>query len=130
MIKKRRLIIGKLGLDGHDNGLRIIAKWLMDSGYEIIYAGLYNTPEKIVQTAIEEDVDVVGISFLGGEHLHYADVLLKILKEKKMQQVKVILGGVIPPPDVKLLISMGVDVVFTPGSSKKMILDGIAAVMT
>ncbi|RLB30694.1 MAG: methylmalonyl-CoA mutase [Deltaproteobacteria bacterium] len=125
MIKRKRLIVGKMGLDAHDNGLRIIAKWLMEGGYEIIYAGLYNTPERIAQIAAEEDADAVGISFLGGEHLYYTDALIRKLNEMGMKQVKVVVGGVIPPDDVQDLKARGADAIFTPGTTKQEILDTI-----
>lgn len=130
MLRHRRLIVGKMGLDAHDNGLRIVAKWLMDSGYEVIYAGLYNTPDRMVQMALEEGADAMGISFLGGEHLYYTGELIKRLHEKEMGRVKVIIGGVIPPEDVKALRDLGVDAVFTPGTTKQKILDGIESLLS
>jgi len=123
--KKTRIIIGKLGLDSHDNGLRIISRWLMDSGYEVVYAGLYNTTKRIVQMALQEDADAIGISFLGGEHLYYAEDLLKELKKRDMGDKKVVIGGVMPPDDVDRLKSLGVDAVFTPGTRKDIILENI-----
>lgn len=123
--KKTRIIIGKLGLDSHDNGLRIISRWLMDSGYEVVYAGLYNTTKRIVQMALQEDADAIGISFLGGEHLYYAEDLLKELKKRDMGDKKVVVGGVMPPGDVDRLKSLGVDAVFTPGTRKDIILENI-----
>lgn len=125
MSKRKRLIICKLGLDAHDNGLRIVAKWLVDNGYEVIYAGLYNTPDRIVQMAVEEDADAIGISFLGGEHLFYADRLMRLLKEQDMGRVRTLFGGVISPQDVDSLKKIGVDAVFTPGTMRDEILDRI-----
>lgn len=125
MSKRKRFIICKLGLDAHDNGLRIVAKWLMDNGYEVIYAGLYNTPDRIVQMAVEEDADAIGISFLGGEHLFYADRLIRLLKEQDMGRVRTLFGGVISPQDVDSLKKIGVDAVFTPGTMRDEILDRI-----
>jgi methylmalonyl-CoA mutase C-terminal domain/subunit len=127
--KRRRIIVGKIGLDGHDNGLRIVSKWLMDSGYEVIYAGLYNSTRRVVQMAIEENADAIGISFLGGEHLFYADQLIKELQQKSMSNVKVIVGGVIPPGDVNVLKAIGIDTVFTPGTPKQKILDVIESLL-
>ncbi|RLB07567.1 MAG: methylmalonyl-CoA mutase [Deltaproteobacteria bacterium] len=126
--RRKRIVLGKVGLDAHDNGLRIVSKWLMDSGYEVIYAGLYNTPERIVQVAIEENADAIGISFLGGEHLFYTDKLAKLLKGKDMGDVKLIIGGVIPPDDVDKLKELGASSVFTPGTMRDTIIsiiDGI-----
>ncbi|MGD0916552.1 MAG: cobalamin-dependent protein [Thermodesulfobacteriota bacterium] len=128
--ERRRIIVGKIGLDSHDNGLRIISKWLMDGGYEVIYAGLYNNTQRIVQMAIEENPDAVGISFLGGEHLFYTKQLIKELQQKDMGNVKVIIGGVIPPDDVKELKTIGADAVFTPGTPKQKILDVIESLFT
>jgi len=121
----KKLILGKLGLDGHDNGLRIVAKWLVGAGYEVVYVGLYNTPQRIAQTALEENADAIGISFLGCEHLYYAEKLLDELHRNDLGHVKVVLGGVIPPDDVGKLRSMGVNAVFTPGTSKDEILKHI-----
>jgi methylmalonyl-CoA mutase C-terminal domain/subunit len=121
----KKLILGKLGLDGHDNGLRIVAKWLVGAGYEVVYVGLYNTPQRIAQTALEENADAIGISFLGCEHLYYAEKLLDELQRNDLGHVKVVLGGVIPPDDVGKLRSMGVNAVFTPGTSKDEILKHI-----
>ncbi len=127
--EKKRVIVGKLGLDGHDNGLRIVAKWLVDAGYEVIYTGLYNSPQRIVQTAIEENADAIGISFLGCEHLYYADKLIEELRTSDLEHVKIIMGGVIPPDDVVTLKSLGIDAIFTPGTSKANILDGIKSLL-
>lgn len=125
MSRQKRIIVGKMGLDSHDNGLKIIAKWLMDSGYEVVYAGLYNTSERMVQMAAQEDVDVVGISFLGGEHLHYTNELVQKLDHGGMGHIKVVVGGVIPPHDLEPLKKTGADAVFVSGTSKKTILDTI-----
>jgi methylmalonyl-CoA mutase C-terminal domain/subunit len=125
MSKSKRIIVGKMGLDSHDNGIRIIAKWLMDTGYEVIYAGLYNTTERMVQMAIEEDADAIGVSFLGGEHLFYAEELVRLLKEQDMAHVRTLLGGVISPEDVECLRKVGVDAVFTPGTMRAEILERV-----
>ena len=127
--KGKKLILGKLGLDAHDNGLRIIAKWLVGAGYEVIYAGLYNSPQRIVQMAIEENADAIGLSFLGCGHLFYAYKLSEELKTKDFDHVKIIMGGVIPPDDVTKLKSLGVDLVFTPGTPKDRILTNIESLL-
>ena len=101
----------------------------MDAGYEVIYTGLYNSPQRIVQTAIEENADAIGISFLGCEHLYYADKLIEELRTNDLEHVKVIMGGVIPPDDVVALKSLGIAAVFTPGTSKTDILDGIKSLL-
>ena len=128
--KGKRVVVGKMGLDSHDNGIRIVAKWLMDSGYEVIYAGLYNTADRMVQMAMEEDADAIGVSFLGGEHLFYADELIRLLKEQDMGHVRTLLGGVISPQDVDMLRKIGVDAVFTPGTMRDEILGRIDHLLT
>ncbi|NNG07219.1 MAG: methylmalonyl-CoA mutase [Desulfobacteraceae bacterium] len=130
MSKSKRIIVGKMGLDSHDNGIRIIAKWLRDTGYEVIYAGLYNTADRMVQMAMEEDADAIGVSFLGGEHLFYADELIRLLKVQDMGHVRTLLGGVISPQDVGMLKEMGVDAVFTPGTMRDEILGRIDYLLT
>jgi methylmalonyl-CoA mutase C-terminal domain/subunit len=125
MPKKKRIIMAKMGLDTHDNGLRIVSKWLADSGYEVIYAGVYNSAERILQMTIEENADALGLSFLGGEHLHYAGKLLGMLRENGLENVKIFAGGIIPPADIVTLKQMGVDAVFTPGTRRGDILDTI-----
>jgi methylmalonyl-CoA mutase C-terminal domain/subunit len=125
MAKSKRIIVGKMGLDSHDNGIRIVAKWLMDTGYEVIYAGLYNTADRMVQMAIEEDADAIGVSFLGGEHVFYAGELIRLLKVQDMGHVRTLLGGVISPQDVDMLRKIGVDAVFTPGTMRDEILGRI-----
>lgn len=127
MKTKKRIVIAKLGLDSHDNGIRIVSKWLADDGYEVIYAGVYNSAERVIRQAIEEDADAIGLSFLGGEHLHYAEKILALLRENEMHHIKVFVGGIIPPADVLTLKKMGVTEVFTPGTHRKMILDAIAS---
>ena len=124
-MQRKRFIVGKLGLDAHDNGLRIIAKWLMDAGYEVIYAGLYNTPDRLVKMAMEEDVDGIGVSFLGGEHLYYTRKLIDLMTEKNINDIKLIIGGVIPPDDVMELKRIGVAEVFTPGTLRETITETI-----
>lgn len=125
MSGKKRIIMAKVGLDAHDNGLRIVSKWLADGGYEVIYAGVYNSAERILQMAVEEDTDAVGISFLGGEHLHYAKKLLDLFRGNGLENVKLFTGGIIPPADVVTLREMGVDAVFTPGTRRDEILGTI-----
>ncbi len=122
---RKKIILAKVGLDGHDNGIRIIAKWLMDGGCEVVYAGLYNTPERIIKMAVEEDADAIGVSFLGGEHLFYARKFMDLLAQEKMSHVKLMIGGVIPPVDVEELRKIGVHAVFTPGTRREAVLSSI-----
>ena len=125
MAKNKRIIMAKMGLDSHDNGLRIVSKWLADSGYEIVYAGVYNSAERILRMTLDENADAVGVSFLGGEHLHYAGKLLEMLKSHGLESVKLFAGGIIPPADVITLKGMGVTAIFTPGARRQEILDAI-----
>ena len=126
---RKRILLAKVGLDGHDNGIRIVAKWLMDAGYEVIYAGLYNTPERVIRMAIEENADAIGVSFLGGEHRFYAGKLTGLRREQDMGDVKLILGGVIPPADVEELKVLGIDAVFTPGTRRDTILSTLGGIL-
>jgi isobutyryl-CoA mutase small subunit len=123
---KKRIIMAKLGLDSHDNGIRIVSNWLANDGYEVIYAGVYNSAERVIRQAMEEDADAIGLSFLGGEHLHYAEKVLGLLGKNEMGHIKVFAGGIIPPADVLTLKKMGVTRVFTPGTRRKTILDAVA----
>jgi len=125
-----RIIMAKMGLDAHDNGLRIVSKWLADAGYEVIYAGVYNSAERILRMVIEENADAVGISFLGGEHLHYSRKLLDLFRENDLKGVKLIAGGIIPPADVLTMKDLGVDAVFTPGTPRSEILERVAACLS
>jgi methylmalonyl-CoA mutase C-terminal domain/subunit len=122
---KKRILLGKMGLDAHDNGIIIVAKWLSDAGFEVIYAGLYNTPESLVQTALQEGVDAIGCSFLGGEHLFYTRRLTSLMNEKHIDKIKLILGGVIPPEDIDELRRLGVAHVFTPGTLRDTIIEAL-----
>jgi methylmalonyl-CoA mutase C-terminal domain/subunit len=122
---KKRILLGKMGLDAHDNGIVIVAKWLSDAGFEVVYAGLYNSPESLVQTAIQEGVDAIGCSFLGGEHLFYTRRLTRLMNEKHIDKIKLILGGVIPPEDMDELKRLGVVHIFTPGTLRDTILEGM-----
>ena len=121
---RKKIVLAKVGLDGHDNGIRIVSKWLMDAGYEVVYTGLYNTPERVLQIAMEEDADAIGVSFLGGEHLIYAHKFVSLLQEKDMN-VKLMIGGVIPPMDVEELGKLGVNAVFTPGTRRDALLNRV-----
>jgi methylmalonyl-CoA mutase C-terminal domain/subunit len=122
MQNRKRILIGKIGLDGHDNGIRIVSKWLADAGFEVIYLGLYNTPEGVIRAVIQENADLIGCSFLGGEHLFYCKKLLHLLRENGLGDKKLIVGGVIPPDDVKTLKAMGVSAIFTSGTMRETII--------
>jgi methylmalonyl-CoA mutase, C-terminal domain len=115
--RKIRVVIAKPGLDGHDRGAKIIARALRDAGMEVIYTGLHQTPEQIVETAIQEDADAIGLSVLSGAHNYLFKRVLELLKEKGADDVAVFGGGIIPPADIAALKAMGVKELFTPGAS-------------
>lgn len=125
MKKKKRILIGKIGLDGHDNGIRIVSKWLADAGFEVIYLGLYNTPEGMVKAVLQENADLIGCSFLGGGHLFYCRKLLELLRQHGLGDKKLIVGGVVPPDDVSVLKTMGVSAIFTAGTMRDTILQQV-----
>ena len=129
MVLNKRIVLAKVGLDSHDNGLRIIARWLMESGYEVIYGGVYNSPEAVVRTALQEHAGAIGVSFLGGGHLFYAGRLLQLMKENGLTDVALFAGGVIPPADTQKMKAMGVAAVFTSGTQRQVILETIEAVL-
>lgn len=113
----KRVLIAKVGLDGHDRGAKIVSRTLRDAGFEVIYSGLHQTPKQIVRTAIQEDVKAIGVSILSGAHLEYFQDIISEMKEQKLEKVLVFGGGVIPIKDIHLLHEMGVGRIFTPGSS-------------
>ena len=112
-----RVLVAKPGLDGHDRGAKIIARALRDAGMEVIYTGLRQTPEMIVNAALEEDVQVIGLSILSGAHNAIVPRVLELLREKEMTDVKVVVGGIIPDEDAHELLAQGVAAVFQPGAS-------------
>lgn len=112
-----RLLIGKVGLDGHDRGAKIIARALRDAGYEVIYTGLHQTPEQVVATAIQEDVDAIGLSILSGAHNTLFPKVVRLLKEQGAQDIVIFGGGIIPDEDIPTLLAAGVAKLFTPGTS-------------
>ncbi len=118
-----RVVIAKPGLDGHDRGAKVIARALRDAGFEVIYTGLHQTPEQIVETAIQEDADAVGISILSGAHMTLVPRILEGLRENGAEDVLVVVGGTIPKDDAAALEAMGVSAVFTPGASMGAIVD-------
>jgi methylmalonyl-CoA mutase C-terminal domain/subunit len=121
------VIIAKPGLDGHDRGAKVIARALRDAGMEVIYTGLRQTPEQIVSAALQEDADVIGLSILSGAHNHIAPQLMKLLKAKGLDDVLVLIGGIIPDVDVPKLKDIGVKGVFLPGTPMQEIIDFINA---
>jgi methylmalonyl-CoA mutase, C-terminal domain len=123
--KKIRVVVAKPGLDGHDRGAKIIARALRDAGMEVIYTGLHQTPEQIVETVIQEDADAVGLSILSGAHMTLVPRILELLEEQGVQDVVVTVGGTIPSDDIDKLKELGVSEVFTPGASAQQAIDFI-----
>ena len=123
--KKIRVVVAKPGLDGHDRGAKIIARALRDAGMEVIYTGLHQTAEQIVETAIQEDADAVGLSILSGAHMTLVPKIVDLLREQDAGDILVTVGGTIPADDIPELKSLGVAEVFTPGASTQAIIDFI-----
>ncbi len=124
-MRKIRVIIAKPGLDGHDRGAKVIARALRDAGMEVIYTGLRQTPEQIVAAALQEDADVIGLSILSGAHNHIAPRLMQLLKEKHLDDVLVVIGGIIPDVDIPKLRDIGVRGIFLPGTPMQEIIEFI-----
>src|SRR5882672_1106103 len=120
-----RVLVAKVGLDGHDRGAKVIATALRDAGMEVIYTGLRQTPEMVVNTALQEDVDAIGISILSGAHMTVFPKIIGLMKEKEMDDVLVTGGGIIPDDDMRVLNAMGVGKLFSPGANTKEIADYI-----
>jgi methylmalonyl-CoA mutase C-terminal domain/subunit len=121
--RKIRVVVAKPGLDGHDRGAKIIARALRDAGMEVIYTGLHQTPEQIVETVIQEDADAVGLSILSGAHMTLIPRILELMKQRDIDDVVVIAGGTIPGDDISELKGLGVSEIFTPGASTQDIID-------
>jgi methylmalonyl-CoA mutase C-terminal domain/subunit len=120
--RKLRILVGKPGLDGHDRGAKIVARALRDAGMEVIYTGLHQSPEEIVATAMQEDVDAIGLSVLSGAHNYLFGRVLELLREKGAEDVMVFGGGIVPPEDIARLKREGVREIFTPGTSTRDII--------
>jgi len=123
--RKIRVLIAKPGLDGHDRGAKVVARALRDAGMEVIYTGLRQTPEMIAEAALQEDVDVVGLSILSGAHMALFPRIMRLLREKGLEDVVVIAGGIIPDEDIPTLKEMGIRAVFGPGTSTQEIIECI-----
>ncbi|MEW6188042.1 MAG: cobalamin B12-binding domain-containing protein [Thermodesulfobacteriota bacterium] len=123
--RKIRILVGKPGLDGHDRGARIIARAFRDAGFEVVYTGLHQTPEQIVQAAIQEDVDLIGLSSLAGAHNYLFSQVLDLLREKKAEDIAVIGGGIFPEEDILSLKKTGVKEIFTPGTPLEKITEWV-----
>lgn len=127
--KKIRVLIAKPGLDGHDRGAKIVSRALRDAGMEVIYTGLRQTPSMIAETALQEDVDFVGLSILSGAHMALVPRIIDALKERNIADIPIFLGGIIPEDDVNVLQDMGVRAVFGPGTSTQSIVAFIRQVL-
>ena len=115
--RRLRILIAKPGLDGHDRGAKIIARALRDAGFEVVYTGLHQTPEMIVEAALQEDVDAIGLSILSGAHMTLFPAVLDLLKQRGVDDLPVFGGGIVPPEDIAELRRLGVRTLFTPGAS-------------
>lgn len=129
MKRKIRVLIGKVGLDGHEVGARVVAKVLADAGMEVIYAGLRQTPEMIVRAAIEEGVDLIGISILSGSHMTFFPEIIRLLNHYKANDIHFIAGGIIPAEDIPVLKEMGVKEIFPPETPTSEIVDFVKNLM-
>ncbi len=126
---KIRVLIAKPGLDGHDRGAKVIARALRDAGMEVIYTGLRQTPEMIVEAALQEDVDAVGLSILSGAHMVLVPRVLDLLRKQGQEHVALFLGGIIPEEDIPILLEMGVAAVYGPGTSTQVVAETIRKVV-
>jgi len=124
--RKTRVVIAKPGLDGHDRGAKVIARALRDAGFEVIYTGLRQSPEQIVAAAAQEDADVIGLSILSGAHLPICRRIVELLREQRMESVRVFVGGIIPAQDIPELKQLGIAEVFLPGASTQDVVRAIA----
>ncbi|WP_380278847.1 cobalamin B12-binding domain-containing protein [Kitasatospora purpeofusca] len=122
-----RVVVAKPGLDGHDRGAKVIARALRDAGMEVIYTGLHQTPEQVVDTAIQEDADGIGLSILSGAHMTLCARVLELLKERDAEDIKVFCGGIIPDEDIVELKAMGVADIFTPGTPTRDVVAWVEA---
>jgi methylmalonyl-CoA mutase C-terminal domain/subunit len=123
--KKIKVIITKVGLDGHDRGAKVIASLLKEAGMEVVYLGMYQMPEHIIQAAIDEDADVIGVSYLSGEHLTFTQKIAEEIQKRGLEHVLFVAGGVVPPEDIPAMRQMGVDEVFVAGTLTQPIVDYI-----
>src|SRR5215208_1976478 len=126
MARTIRVVVAKVGLDGHDRGAKIIARALRDAGMEVIYTGLHQTPEQVVETAIQEDADAIGISILSGAHMTLIPRIIDLLNENEAEDILVFCGGTIPNDDIKRLKELGVGEIFTPGTPTKKAVEYVA----
>ncbi len=124
-----RIVLAKIGIDAHDNGVTVVAAWLRDAGHEVIYAGLYNTPERLLEVAVEEDAELVGASFHCGDPVHLSGRVLELMRAHDLAHVPFVVGGVLTPEMRLELEGLGVAAVFTPGTRRDAVVEGIAEVL-
>ena len=129
MAGRHRVLVAKPGLDGHDRGAKVVARALRDAGFEVVYSGLHRTPEEIVETAIQEDVDAIGLSSLSGAHMALFPKVVEGLKARKAEDILVFGGGIIPGEDVTKLKEVGLAEIFTPGTTTQAIVDWLRGVL-
>jgi len=131
LMKRKRILIGKLGLDGHDRGAKVLALALRDAGMEVVYTGLRQTSETIVRTAIDEDVDLIGLSFMSGTHMIFVPKIMRLLEKQGVKdEVKVVVGGTIPTKDLQRLKEIGVAEVFQVGTTIRQIITRMRQLLT
>jgi methylmalonyl-CoA mutase C-terminal domain/subunit len=123
MAEKYRIVIAKPGLDGHDRGAKVVARALRDAGFEVIYTGLHQTPEQIVETTIQEDADAIGLSIHSGAHMTLFPRVVELLREREVGEVLIFAGGIIPKEDIPVLEELGIEGIFTPGTPTTEIVD-------
>ena len=124
----QRILVAKVGLDGHDRGIKVVARILRDAGYEVIYTGLFQTPQTVAAAAVDEDVDAIGLSMLSGAHMTLAPLVVREVRARGVD-IPVIVGGIVPPLDVARLHDAGVAAVFTPGASAQQIVAQVATLL-
>jgi methylmalonyl-CoA mutase C-terminal domain/subunit len=124
----QRILVAKVGLDGHDRGIKVVARILRDAGYEVIYTGLFQTPDKVARAAVDEDVDAIGLSMLSGAHMTLAPLVVEKVREQGVE-IPVVVGGIIPDPDVARLRQAGVAAVLTPGATADEVVRVMASVI-
>jgi methylmalonyl-CoA mutase C-terminal domain/subunit len=123
MSRPIRVVVAKPGLDGHDRGAKIIARAFRDAGMEVIYTGIFQTAEMIARTVLEEDADVLGLSILSGAHMHFGEEICRLIKDQAAREVLIVMGGIVPGPDIPVLKEYGVAEVFGPGTHTSAIVD-------
>jgi methylmalonyl-CoA mutase cobalamin-binding domain/chain len=124
-----RVLVAKVGLDGHDRGVKVVARILRDAGYEVVYTGLFQTPDTVAAAAVDEDVDVIGLSMLSGAHMTLAPLVVDKVRERGVD-IPVVVGGIVPDHDIELLREAGVAAVITPGATAEQVVETIRSVIT